>query len=178
MKFLSVALLLAAPLCAQNTASNRNGQPNAKLPVTCGSEATHFGVKPDTGQHAIAPPEPGKARVYFIFDSGTVQGAWLVLPVTKFAIDGAWVGAARGDSWFSVSVEPGEHRFCMALQSSFYSPRPEFVHLNADAGKVYYYRARIVISERILFLDLNPVDSDEGEYLIASFPMSVSTAKK
>ena len=114
----------------------------------------------------------------FNYDCGIAQGPWLAYPTAKCAVDGAWASAAHGDSWFSVSVEPGERHFCTALQSSLYSPRPEFVHLDGDAGKVYYYRARFVISDRSLFLDLNPVDSDEGEYLISSFPMSVSKSKR
>jgi hypothetical protein len=51
-------------------------------------------------------------------------------------------------------------------------------HLEAEAGKVYYYRTRLVLSRSVELLELEPIDSDQGKYLIASFPLSVSTPKK
>lgn len=39
-------------------------------------------------------------------------------------------------------------------------------------------RTRIVKAGPQIFLDLDPIDSDEGKLLIASYPMSISPAKK
>jgi hypothetical protein len=93
-------------------------------------------------------------------------------------MDGAWVGANHGDSWFAVSVAPGEHHLCATLQSSFVNQRMELAHLQAEAGKVYYYRTRLVMSGTVELLDFDPIDSDQGRYLIASLPLSVSHPKK
>jgi len=50
--------------------------------------------------------------------------------------------------------------------------------LTAEAGKVYYFRARLFPGEADFFLDLDPVNSDQGRYLVASSPFSVSHPKK
>jgi hypothetical protein len=63
------------------------------------------------------------------------------------------------------------------LQSSFVNYSEEFALLTAEPGKVYYYRTRLFLSERVTYLELNSVDSDQGRNLIASYPLSVSTPK-
>jgi len=89
-----------------------------------------------------------------------------------------WVGANHGNSYFSVSVEPGEHHVCATLQSSLVAQRVELTHFTADAGKIYYYRMRLIMSRAMELLELDPIDSDQGKYLIGSLPLSVSTPKK
>lgn len=167
MKVALIALLLAGTAFAQN--------PSAVVPSACGPENVSFKVKLDDTQHAMAQPEAGKARVYLIHDAGT----WGLIgyPTTKLGMDGAWVGANHGDSYFSISVEPGEHHLCATLQSSLVEDRSAFAHFQAEAGKVYYYRTRLVMSRQVELLEFDPIDSDQGKYLIASFPLSVSISK-
>jgi hypothetical protein len=93
-------------------------------------------------------------------------------------MDGVWVGANHGNSYFSVSVEPGEHHVCATLQSSLVAQRVELAHFTAAVGKIYYYRTRLIMSRSMELLDLDSIDSDQGKYLIASFPLSVSAPKK
>ena len=150
-------------------------QPGAAT-AACGNERVSFKVKLDESQHPLAQPDPGKARVYFIHDAGTNNT--LAYPTVKVAIDGAWVGAHHGNSYFSISVEPGEHHVCVTLQSSLVAQRVELAHFAAEAGKIYYYRTQLVTSRSVELLELDPVDSDQGKYLIASFPLSVSSPKK
>jgi hypothetical protein len=150
--------------------------PPASSAAACGPENVSFKVERDESQHALAQPEPGKARVYFFHDAGT--GSTLGYPTVKLAMDGAWVGANHGNSYFSVSVEPGERHVCVTLQSTLVQQRVELGHFTAEAGKVYYYRTRLVMSRSVELLELDPIDSDQAKYLIASFPLSVSTPKK
>ena len=168
MKIALIALLFAASALAQG--------PPVRPTAACGPGNVSFKVKLDDTQHTLAQPEPGKARVYFIHESGA---PWqLGYPTSKQGIDGAWVGANHGNSYFSVSVEPGEHHLCVALQTSIYEDRIELAHFTAEAGKVYYYRTRLVLSRSVDLLELELIDSDQGKYLIVSFPLSVSTPKK
>jgi hypothetical protein len=51
-------------------------------------------------------------------------------------------------------------------------------HFSAEAGKVYFFQTRIVKAGPQIFLDLDPIDSDEGKLLIASYPMSIPPARK
>lgn len=93
-------------------------------------------------------------------------------------MNGAWVGANHGNSYFSVSVDPGEHHVCATLQSSVVDQRVELAHFTAEAGKIYYYRTRLVLSRNIELLELDPIDSDQAKYLISSYPLSISRPKK
>jgi len=169
MKIVLVALLFAASAFAQD-------QPAGVSPA-CGPGDASFEVKVDRSQHAMAEPEAGKALVYFIQDTG-VKVTFGIYPITTVGIDGAWVGAYKNDSYFSVAVEPGEHHLCANIRSLSTGHQVEFAHLTAEAGKVYYYRTRMFATQGQLYFELNPADSDEARYLIASDPLSVSQPKK
>ena len=168
MRFIGLAMLFAVSAFAQ--------VPSAASTAACGRKTVSFKVKLDESQHTLAQPDPGKARVYFLHDAGTSQT--IGYPTVKIAMDGAWLGANHGNSYFSVSVEPGEHHVCVTLQSSLVAQRVELAHFSAEAEKVYYYRTRLVMSRSVELLELDPIDSDQGKYLIATFPLSVSSAKK
>jgi hypothetical protein len=169
MRFALVALLLSSSISAQTIAA----APGA----ACGP-ATSFKVKLSHPQAAKAQPDPGKAEVYFIHDSGSLSTVLLAYPTTKYAIDGVWAGAGHGNSWFSVAVAPGEHHVCATLQSSIVDQRVELAHFNAQAGMTYFYRTRLVTSRQVELLELEPLDGDQGQYLINSYPMSSARPKK
>jgi Protein of unknown function (DUF2846) len=168
MRIIALIMLLAASALAQ--------LPPVASTASCGHSDVSFKVKLDESPHALAQPEPGTARVYFFHDAGT--NSTLGYPTVKLAIDGAWVGANHGNSYFSVSVEPGEHHVCVTLQSSLVAQRVELAHFTADAGGVYYFRTQLVMSRSVELLELDPIDSDQGKYLIALFPLSISSRKK
>lgn len=157
----------------------RFGQPIANSSLACGPAQASFRVKVDDTQHTLAPPEAGKARIYFIHEAGLpFTRLTFAYPTSKFAIDGAWVGADHGNSYFSASVDPGEHHLCATLQSSLVEDRVELAHFLAEAGKVYYYRTRLVLSGSVELLELESIDSDQGQYLLGSYPLSISKLKK
>jgi hypothetical protein len=172
--------ILISAVAALGQQNEQNGQPVSSLPPACGPAHTSFKVKVDDTRHDLTQPDTGKARVYFIHEAG-IPFTRVVLgyPTSKFAMDGAWVGANHGDSWFSVSVDPGEHHVCTTLQSSlFYDDRVELAHFTAEPGKVYYYRTRLVLTGSVQLLELEPLDSDQAEYMVSTYPMSISTPKK
>jgi hypothetical protein len=169
MKIAFVALLFAASAWAQD--------PAAGLPPACGSENINFNVKLDDTQHTLVQPYPGKAMVYFIQDKGKYPPGFMGAVVTRIGLDGKWVGENKNNSYFSVSVEPGEHHLCAYVQSRLGHPL-ELLHFTAEAGRVYYFDVRAVSSDYGQYLFFSSVDSDQGKYLIASFPLSVSTPKK
>lgn len=165
MRSVFVLMLLAVPVFAQE-------QPGA-VAAACGPKEA-FEVKLDQSQHSHVQPEPGKARVYFVQDIGAVN--CLGGCGTKIGLDGAWVGANKQNSYFSVSVEPGEHHVCANLSPHFSPHSVAFAHFTAEAGKVYYFRTRPFLAKDQL-LNIDPIDSDEAKYLIASYPLSVSQPK-
>jgi hypothetical protein len=167
MKVALVALLFAVSAFAQDS--------SAGFPSACGAKKVSFNVKLDHAQHTLAQPEPGKARVYFIQNLGPHN----YIGVINVGLDGAWVGANRNNSYFSVSVGPGEHHVCENVKSRFsqYGRLVELAHFTAEAGKVYYFRARLSLGENHPSLELDQVDSDQGNHLIASYPLSISQPK-
>jgi Protein of unknown function (DUF2846) len=166
--FVAVALF-AAPLFSQTQL--------ASALAACGESTVSMAVNLDDKQHALAQPETGKALIYFIQDIG--QAGTLAYPTTKIGIDGKWVGANKKNSWFAVAVDPGEHHLCAEIQSSFVAPEAELAHLTAEAGKVYYFRTRIIFAERTAeYFSLAPVDSDEANFQIAAYPQATAKARK
>jgi hypothetical protein len=160
MRIALVMTLLAASAFAQN-------QP-AVVAAACGPQDTGFDVKLDKSQHTLAQPEPGKALVYFIQDIGEVSCIGACIK-TKIGLDGTWIGVVRHNSYFSVSVEPGEHHMCANPGWGV-----AFAHFTAEAGKVYYFRTRAFGAQTQRIFDFDPIDSDQGKHLIASYPLSIS----
>jgi hypothetical protein len=176
MKSLFVLMLLTLSAFAQQ-------EPGAAA-AACGPRKASFEVKLDESQHTLAEPEAGKALVYFIQDIGAVNCLGGCLK-TRIGLDGAWVGAIQHNSYFSVSVEPGEHHVCASPQSRFAPAKSEkyasvllaLAHFTAEAGKVYYFRTRSFGSQNQELFDMNVVDSDQAKYLITSYPLSISHPK-
>jgi hypothetical protein len=166
LKIVIVVLLFAVSAVAQNS--------SAAAPAACGSMSVSYAVKLDGSQRTLAQPEPGKARLYFMQDSLGIGGA----VVTMIGVDGAWVGANRNSSNFSVSVEAGEHHLCVNPKSMMAGRSVELAHFTAEAGKVYYFRTRTIVARDGVDLFLEQADSDEAASLIAAFPLSISHPKK
>ncbi|MGA1982727.1 MAG: hypothetical protein ABSG84_09635 [Acidobacteriaceae bacterium] len=169
MKVALAVLFLSVSAVAQATAG---------VADACGPKDVVFDVKQDSSQHALAQPEAGKALVYFIQEGTAVCGSKGHECVAEIGLDGAWVGAFQHNSYFSVSVGPGEHHACVALQGkSALGDRKGLSHFIAEAGKVYYLGMRALEVENFLTLNVDPMDSDEGKYLIAISPLSVSQVR-
>src|SRR5579863_3659740 len=135
MKTVFVVIFLASSLFAQNPDRVAHAQP------ACGAPNVEFQIKMDTSQSPDFQAESGKALVYVAEDQ-KFQAAKEV--TARIGLDGAWVGATRGDSYIFFSVHPGEHHLCADWRSSFL-PTGRLVSLfgfSAEAGKVYYFRVR------------------------------------
>jgi hypothetical protein len=164
MKSALIALLFAASAFAQ--------EPPAFATSACGPKSGSFQVTLDKSQRTLAQPDPGKALVYFIQEKGS--DAFAV--TTKIGIDGGWVGANKNSSYFAVPVVPGEHHVCANVRA-FRGHPVGLVHFTAEAGKVYYFDARVVYGQAAdLYFFLGAVDSDQARYLIDSLSLSVSTS--
>ncbi|MGA3131106.1 MAG: hypothetical protein ABSD59_09920 [Terracidiphilus sp.] len=143
--------------------------PKSPVPLlaSCGDSQASMAVKLDKSQHMLKQPEPGKARVYFFQDSFS----------GRIGLDGAWAGAVRGHSYFTVSVEPGEHHLCVSVDEG--TERPfELTHFTAEAGRVYYFRGRVVPTEVGAYLFVDQPDSDESQYLLSAYSLAVWQASK
>ena len=139
-------LCCTAPLCVAAAAVHARAK--TVLPDACGDDKVTFDVKTEKDQPAPAPPADGKAQIVFI---ETQDKTWGCLgcgtPATRFGMDGAWVGANHGDSYFTrrqsrrasiisvlrwQSVLRTDQARCVGMAS-----------LTAEAGKVYYFDSAI-----------------------------------
>ena len=166
-------LLLSVPAFAQS-------QPSL-VTAACGPTNVTFSVSEGSAPLAPALPESGNALVYFIQDSG-LRG-YAQHYTLKIGLDGAWVGAYKKNSVFTVSVPPGVHHLCVNVQSiSSAAQNLAFAHLTAEAGKIYYFRTRFLAGITMYpvspYLALDQPDTDEAKYLIATYPESLFKPKK
>ncbi len=169
MKIAVLALFLAIPVFAQN--------PSANLAPSCGPRNVTFSVNVDAAKQTPAQSEHGKALVYFFQHDG--PGGDHQHYTIKIGMDGAWVGAYKHNSYFAVSVGPGEHHVCANVQSkSAAGHNVALAHFTAEPGKVYYFRTQFLAGLTTQYpvhpyLSLDRPDSDQAKYMIVCYPQSV-----
>jgi hypothetical protein len=178
-KSLLAILLFAMPMIARG----QDTQEAATLARSagCGPSQTEFNVKTDKNQHPTPQPEVGRALVY-VFDTIKLDPGIVIGNVTlRIGLDGDWMGANHGDSYFYFPVDPGEHRVCAQWQSSLdsRSKLASAASLTAEAGQTYYFRAIADARSRDRgAVRLEPLDPAEALLLTSSSGLSISHAKK
>jgi hypothetical protein len=160
------------------------------LPDSCGNDKVQFDVKTQKNQPAPAPPQEGKAQIVFIEAMDKNLACWTCgSPTSRYGLDGAWAGATQGNSYFTVDVAPGEHHLCMDWQSAFGRLRQKIgmAEFTAEAGKTYYFEAKVKIKEigggnggGDVDRDLNfvQVSDDEGKFRLKASALATATARK
>jgi len=166
MWFVCSAILLAGwPLFAQDDAAS------ARSAAGCGPSQEMFDVQTTDAKHPVGQNESGKALVYFFVD-------YINAPTMRVGVDGKWVGANKGKSYFFFPVEPGEHRLCTEWQSGTFKKTSERIgeamHLTTEAGRTYYVRLNFAYQR--MHLELS--DDAEGQFLIASSLFATSQTKR
>jgi hypothetical protein len=169
-------ILLASPVFAQ-------GAPDTNSPLwACGPAAAKFDVTvtPPADVVPVQVPSVGKALAYVIEDLGQVDKMISSGSPFRIGLDGAWIGALKGRSFFSFSVSPGEHHLCANWQSrrDEYSAFSALANFTAESGGVYYFRLRFPSSYRIPQIDLAQTNRDEARYLVSFSSLAVSHPKK
>jgi hypothetical protein len=178
--FLLAFALLAFPAFAQNPPSASN-PPNPLGAPGCGEPNAKFDVKTEKTQRPVVQPQTGKALVFFLEDDAAFGSS--PKPTTRAGIDGKWVGATHGNSYFFVPVDPGEHHLCASWQSAAIigqGKKTAAAHFTAEDGGVYYWRVRNTWSHDVGVADitLRELDTDEGALLASHFAFSTFHEKK
>jgi hypothetical protein len=168
----ALVLLLASMAFAQN-------KPTV-MPPSCGAADAKFEVKTDSAQNSPAQPDAGKALVYFVEDDSGFGS--MPKPTTREGLDGAWVGATHGNSFFYLSVDPGEHHLCASWQTAVIlrqGHQTAAAHFTAEAGGVYYFVVKNTWERSLgtAGIALAPLDSDEGAFLASKFSLSTFSPK-
>jgi hypothetical protein len=123
-----------------------------------------------------AQPQPGKALVYVIESS--------LIDKVNIGLDGNWLGATDNKSHIRFTVDPGVHHLCAVYQGRHgYAMDQEgavlLLRLNAEAGHIYYFRYHAFFARDAPGIaSFEPVDEDEGPFLVQHTAEAVSTLKK
>lgn len=112
------------------------------LPDACGDDSVKFDVKAEKNQPAPAPPPAGSAQIIFVEEQNRRAGFHLV--TVRYGVDGNWVGANYGDSYFVLNVAPGIHHVCVNAQGD--KKAVGVTSFTTEAGKVYYYEASTTVT--------------------------------
>ena len=172
-------LLLAAAVVAPLRGADK------PAPGGCGPNEITFNVSTRKHAQRPLPPGPDQALVYVIQDDNMFMTR--PRPTVRVGLDGEWVGANHGNSWFSFTVVPGEHHLCASWQAYFplkTGSREAAAHLSAEPGRVYFFRVRDFYSSdsrgmvvQPLMVELEPLDPDQGELFTKNFELSESQPK-
>jgi len=149
------------------------------LPDSCGNEQARFDVKTRKDAPALAPAEDGKARIV-LMESENLRVTPFTQATVRFGMDGAWVGADYGTSYFVLTVDPGVHHVCANWQSSLgrFKKESDALSFTAEAGKTYYFSAAITAeSENVVDFALAQLNDDQGKYRIKFARLSSSKSK-
>lgn len=153
------------------------------LPDACGKDNVKFKIEVGGAQPLPASPGADKAQLVLI-QRNEGHGGFGGISPTRFGLDGAWVGANQDNSYFVVTVAPGEHHLCVTWDKEY-----KLTPFTAEAGKVYYFEAHTVYhSEQLgnsrhpnLQIDkswtLSALNEDDGKARMKLSGVSVSTPK-
>jgi len=143
--------------------------------AACGPHDVNFEVKVDASRHPTPMPENGKALIYVVQEDSITS---------RFGVDGKWVGANHGRTYFFIQIDPGEHHLCATAQGmgpASRHPRVALRQLIAEAGMTYYFVPHVA-GESVYAIDakfdLNQVDLDQGKALIARAKFGTSRPKQ
>jgi Protein of unknown function (DUF2846) len=176
MLAVSLFVLSAVPALAQDQAAV------ARTAAGCGADNIQFDVKTDKSQHPLGQVPDGKALVYVFEYEKTDAETFKIGAVTiRVGLDGQWVGANHGNTYFYFPVDPGDHSVCANWQSSIgkLAKQASAASFSAEPGQTYYFQVRV--DERTHdnpAIWLEPVDPAEAKILVASASLSTFKTKK
>jgi hypothetical protein len=157
------------------------------LPDACGNDKVSFDIRLQKNPPAPPAADPGKGQVFFIEKSRkppAIIGCLDCNTMTRFGVDGAWVGATKDNSYFTISLDPGVHHLC-GVRGKEIDAEP----LTIEAGKSYYYQVEYKaegtqygtpdhpnyqVKKNVAFSMLN---EDDGKYRVKVSALSVATPK-
>lgn len=149
----------------------------ATLPNSCGKDSVNFDVVTKKGKSQLPPPAAGKAQVILLENENQMIGPFMHATV-RFGMDGAWVGADHGNSYFALEVTPGLHHLCASWQSGFRGKDVDLTSFTAEPGKDYYFSADVTVaSKEVVLFDLSQLNDDKGQYRAELAKLAVSKPK-
>lgn len=152
------------------------GARGAKLPASCGPQhvSVHVQKKRDPAKLGAVPA--GEARLVFVQRMGFCLGCGRVV---RIGLDGKWVGANKGSSWFAVTVPAGEHHVCAWWDAPLIrlEDRMKLTDLDAKAGQTYYFQTHVNTNagaNEVSRMWLRSISRDQGAFLVSRSKRSIA----
>ena len=160
------------------SASIAQSVPTGSRPSACGPNDVRFSVRTEPRPSSIPQIPQGASRLVVFSESYNV-GPRCDGSVTRLGLDGAWVGANCLGSYLSLDITPGEHHLCATVGSKEGVKYTALDSFSAEPGKTYYFRATVLLGvfDPETFIHMEPLDGDEGAYLMGSWKVSKSQQK-
>lgn len=167
-------------LCASMLAPMQALAKPAILPDGCGDDSIKFDAKQEKDNPGLPALADGKALIIFV--ETPPSSKWV--SKVRFGIDGSWVGATKGESYFTVIVDPGKHDFCASAEvpSQMTKTFTKMASMTIEAGKVYYLEAAINVigggNAGIAAFDFAQLSEQDGKYRLKAWKFATSKPKK
>lgn len=156
------------------------GRAAVTLPDSCGKDEVRFEAKATKNPPAPGGPAEGKAQIFFMENENQMVEPFSYVTV-RYGMDGAWVGADNGTSYFVLMVDPGVHHLCASWQSSLktFEKNVDVTSFTAEAGKAYYFSAAVTVESReVVTFGLSQLNDDQGKFRVKSARLSTSKPKQ
>jgi hypothetical protein len=127
----------------------------------------NFSASTDKKSHPTPAPAEGKSMVYVI--RPTMGGNKVQ---TKLAVDGEWKGTNRGNNYFFVELEPGEHFFCSRAENH------SAIKLTLEPGKTYFLQQHIEVGFIKAQTRLEAITEEKGREKLAKLNLATWEVKK
>jgi hypothetical protein len=147
------------------------------LPDACGDDKIKVDVavqKPLT-----APPAANATTATLVFVQRLGESC-IGCSVSRVGLDGTWIGANKGASFFSVTTAPGDHHVCALWEAPLakVENRIGLTDFEALAGQIYYFEIEISPNGTGEFaMRLKPISADMGAFLVSRSKQSLATPK-
>lgn len=151
----------------------------ATWPPSCGSQSATFDVKTEKRHLPPAAPTQGKAEIVFLENENQMIGPFMYATV-RFGVDGAWAGADKGTSYFSIDVAPGVHHLCASWQSDLHqlNKNLDLTSFTAAPDTIYYFSAHVrVVSKDEVEFGIRQLNPDLAKYRISGSKLAESHLK-
>ncbi|MGA2808848.1 MAG: hypothetical protein ABSE87_11990 [Terracidiphilus sp.] len=149
----------------------------ATLPAACGREEVKLNVTTQKRQPGGPAASADRSTLIFVQRNSLCVGC----STTRVGLDGTWVGADKGNSFFAVTVAPGEHHVCASWGAPLARTENKIglTELTAEAGQMYYFEIAVERYGRddVPIMQLKPISNDLGAFLVARSKESVATSK-
>jgi hypothetical protein len=133
----------------------------------CGPKDAKHSASTDKKSHPLPTPPADKALVYVV--RPTMLGNKIQ---TKLAIDGKWVGINRGNNYFFVTLDPGEHYLCSTAENR------SVLKLTVEPGRTYFLQQKIRMGFMKASNRLELIDEPEGKVALDKTHLSSFTQRK